>query len=172
MVLKEAVKLTDDPSIRFSALLHDTGKVKTALEDLPKHPGHEEASLEIINAFCQRLRIPNDYRALAILVGRYHGVCHKIFQLGAKGALDLLEHLDAFRRRERFEKFLIACHADKIGREGVENNAYPQADFLKKIQKIGAKINIKDIIEKYQGEIIKQKIHERRLHEIEKQAQC
>lgn len=169
MALKEAVKLTPDPTIRFAVLMHDVGKAKTPKELLPKHHGHEELSAEIIDAFCQRLRVPNDYRELAVLVGRYHSGCHRIFQYGAKGILNFLEHLDAFRRPERFEKFLIACHADEIGREGFQKNKYPQADFLRKTQKICAEINTKDITENYQGEIIKQKIHERRLSAIENQ---
>ena len=43
----------------------------------------------------------------------------------------MLERADAFRRPERFEKFLIACEADARGRKGLEDRDYTQADMLR-----------------------------------------
>ena len=43
----------------------------------------------------------------------------------------VLEKTDAFRRPERFEKFLLACEADARGRAGLEERDYPQADALR-----------------------------------------
>jgi tRNA nucleotidyltransferase (CCA-adding enzyme) len=43
----------------------------------------------------------------------------------------MLERSDAFRRPERFERFLLACEADARGRAGLEDRDYPQADFLR-----------------------------------------
>ena len=45
--------------------------------------------------------------------------------------LELLEHLDSFRRPERLRRFLLACTADKRGRPGFADADYPQADFLR-----------------------------------------
>jgi tRNA nucleotidyltransferase (CCA-adding enzyme) len=39
--------------------------------------------------------------------------------------------MDAFRRPERFEKFVVACEADARGRSGLEDAPYPQADYLR-----------------------------------------
>ena len=50
----------------------------------------------------------------------------------AETILKKLESMDAFRRPERFEKFLICCEADARGRTGFEDRAYPQADYFKK----------------------------------------
>ena len=43
----------------------------------------------------------------------------------------MLDRADAFRRPERFDKFLLACEADSRGRQGLENNPYPQADYFR-----------------------------------------
>ncbi|MGD8574830.1 MAG: multifunctional CCA tRNA nucleotidyl transferase/2'3'-cyclic phosphodiesterase/2'nucleotidase/phosphatase, partial [Gammaproteobacteria bacterium] len=40
--------------------------------------------------------------------------------------LRLLEVTDAFRRPERFERFLLACEADARGRAGLEDRVYDQ----------------------------------------------
>ena len=47
--------------------------------------------------------------------------------------LKLLESLDAFRRPERLDKFLLACEADARGRKGLEDRNYPQNSYLKSI---------------------------------------
>jgi tRNA nucleotidyltransferase (CCA-adding enzyme) len=53
--------------------------------------------------------------------------------------LDLLEATDAFRRPQRFERFLLACEADARGR-GPEKLAtpYPQADLLREARVVAA----------------------------------
>ena len=45
--------------------------------------------------------------------------------------LKKLEQLDAFRRPQRFQQFLLACEADARGRTGFEDQAYPQADYFR-----------------------------------------
>ena len=42
-----------------------------------------------------------------------------------------LSSLDALRRPERLDVFLAACEADKRGRLGHEDDAYPQSDYLR-----------------------------------------
>jgi tRNA nucleotidyltransferase (CCA-adding enzyme) len=47
--------------------------------------------------------------------------------------LELLEVTDAFRRPERFQKFLLACEADARGRgPRLRAAPYPQADWLRR----------------------------------------
>ena len=36
-----------------------------------------------------------------------------------------------FRRPQRFEEFIAACEMDARGRLGLEQRAYPQADYLR-----------------------------------------
>jgi tRNA nucleotidyltransferase (CCA-adding enzyme) len=163
MTLQQAVKLTDDPVIRFAVLVHDVGKAKTAKELLPKHHGHGKAGVAIVKSMCEQLHIPRKYQDLAELVTQYHGQCHKVDEYSPKAILGLLERLDAFRRPERFEKFLIACEADIRGRKGFAKEAYPQADLLRKIFAACADIDTTEIIAKFSGEKIAQAIHNERL---------
>ncbi len=42
-----------------------------------------------------------------------------------------LQQLDAFRRPERFEKFLLAAEADARGRTGYEDKEFIQSDYFR-----------------------------------------
>ncbi len=132
MALDQAASITAEPEVRFAALVHDLGKGTTPQQTWPRHHGHEERGVELINGLCDRLRIPNRYRELAVLVSRYHLDCHRINEMKATTVMRKLEGLDAFRRPERFDRFLLACEADARGRKGKEQQDYPQAGIFRK----------------------------------------
>ncbi len=131
LVLDEAARLSSDTRVRFAALLHDLGKGVTPPADWPRHIGHEQSGAVLVSEFCKRLRVPNDHRDLALLVARYHAHCHRAAELKPATLLDTLEALDAFRRPERVEMFVLACMADARGRTGHEDEPYPQADIFR-----------------------------------------
>ena len=131
MVIDMAARLSPLATVRFAALTHDLGKALTPREKWPRHPGHEVGSVRLVTELCARLRIPNEYRELAVLVARHHGVVHRAFELRPGTVLELLENTDALRRPERFEAFLLACEADARGRTGLQERAYRQADHLR-----------------------------------------
>lgn len=130
LVLGQSVSLSEDPKIRFAALVHDLGKGTTDPSLWPLHPGHEAQGLPALEALAARLKIPGDYLKLARKVVAFHGVIHKALTLGPDALLNLLEQLDAFRDPETFAEVLIACKADARGRPGYETVPYPQADRL------------------------------------------
>ncbi len=132
MSLNQASRLSQDPQIRFATLVHDLGKGTTPKEKLPSHHGHEERGVKLIKALCKRYRAPKQYQELAIQVSRHHFSCHRIEEMRAETILKKLESMDAFRRPERFEKFLICCEADARGRTGFEDRAYPPADYFRR----------------------------------------
>ena len=132
MALDQAASLAAEPEVRFAALVHDLGKGTTPQQAWPRHHGHEERGVALINGLCDRLRIPNRYRELAVLVSRYHLDCHRINEMKATTVMRKLEGLDAFRRPERFDRFLLACEADARGRKGKEQQDYPQAGIFRK----------------------------------------
>jgi tRNA nucleotidyltransferase (CCA-adding enzyme) len=138
MVLEQAAKLSDDPVVRFAALTHDLGKGTTPPEEWPRHIAHEQRGVALVEGLCDRLRIPNAYRELAVLVSRYHLDAHRVTDLRDGTLLVLLERLDAFRRPERFEQWVQACEADARGRKGLENRDYPQADYLRRARAAAA----------------------------------
>jgi tRNA nucleotidyltransferase (CCA-adding enzyme) len=142
MVLEQAAALSADPLVRFAALTHDLGKGQTPADQWPRHVGHEVRSVACVDALCDRLKVPNEYRELAKHVARHHGVVHSAQQLRAGTLLDLLETVDAFRRPERFESFLLACMADMRGRTGFEQRPYPQADHLRSVRSAAADVTL------------------------------
>jgi tRNA nucleotidyltransferase (CCA-adding enzyme) len=130
LVMRAAARLTDSPRIRFAALMHDLGKGETPADLWPRHVGHEERGARLVRQLSERLRVPTDYRHLAELTARWHGLTHRALELRATTILQLLEHCDALRRPERFREFLLACEADFRGRAGWEARSYPEAGLL------------------------------------------
>lgn len=133
MAMDQATQLSDSPEVRFAVMMHDLGKGITPPSVLPRHSGHEEAGVPLVEAFCQRLRVPNRFRHLAIIVTRYHLLCHKIDTLRPATVLKVLKGLDIFRKPELLPCFLLACEADARGRTGFEDASYPSAHWLKNI---------------------------------------
>jgi len=131
MTLEQAALLSGKPEVRFAAVMHDLGKAATPREHWPKHADHESRSVELLRQMCRRLGVPNRFRDLAIHVARLHGLSHRAGELRPKTILKMLEEVDAFRRRGRFEDFLAACEADARGRKGMEAQDYPQAAWLR-----------------------------------------
>ena len=169
MVLDQATRLSDDPMVRFAALVHDLGKGTSPKEEWPRHKGHEQRSAVLVEALCQRLRVPKDYRELAITTAQYHTHCHRALHLKPKTILKTLEAADAFRRPERFEQFLLACEADVRGRKGLEDKPYPQVDRLKEAYEACLKIDNKELQKKgFEGESFAEELRRLRIEAIKK----
>jgi len=118
-------------AVRFAALTHDLGKATTPEDVLPRHIGHEGRSVDLLKPLCERLKVPNECRDLAVLVAREHGNIHRVMDTGAAGVVRLLERCDAIRKPGRFAEALQACESDARGRLGFEARAYPQAERLR-----------------------------------------
>ncbi len=164
MSLQQAVRLSDDPLIRFATLIHDLGKATTPKDRLPRHIGHEERSLPLIETLCQRIKCPNEYKELSLAVAAWHTHCHRALELKASSVLKLLLRLDAFRRPERLEQFLICCEADARGRTGFEDRDYPQAEFLREAYRVCIGVKAKEFVDKgVSGIKINQAMHKKRI---------
>lgn len=169
MVLQQSCLLSKDPVVRFAALTHDLGKGTTPKKILPHHYNHEERGYHLIVDLCKRYKIPNEYRQLAEITTRYHTHIHRAFEEKPKTLLKVLNKTDAFRKPERFEKFLLACIADSHGRPGYEDYDYQQAPFFSRIRKEAAAINVQDIIKAgFEKKAISDELHKRRLTLIKK----
>lgn len=126
MALRTAAERGAAPATVFAVLVHDLGKALTPQHELPQHKGHESAGVPLIRQLAERLRVPTEYRDLALLVSRFHTHVHRALELRPGTVLELLESADAFRRPERFAAFLEACECDARGRAGLEQRDYPQ----------------------------------------------
>ncbi len=167
LVLEQACKLSGDPQVRFAALLHDLGKGSTPEKEWPSHIGHEAQGAKIVLEVCRRLRIPNEYRDLAERTARFHLHYHRALELKPASVVKTLEQLDAFRKPERFEKFLLACEADARGRTGYENKDFPQGDYLMQALKVAKNINIDELRSLgFENQALANKIREARVSAV------
>jgi len=128
MVIDMSARLGGALPARFAALMHDLGKGRTPADILPRHYGHEAKSVALLEAICERLRVPSDCRDVARLVARFHGDMHRVAELRPETRLTVLERCDALRRPDRFELILLACEADYRGRLGWGERDYGQAE--------------------------------------------
>lgn len=147
MVLEQAARLSPEPMVRFAALVHDLGKGTTPKDEWPKHIAHEERGVPLVEAMCERLRIPKAYRELAVAVTRYHLHYHRAAELKPTTLLKMLNALDAFRRPERFELFITACEADSRGRTGFEDAHFEQLDILHRAREAAAAVTTEELVD-------------------------
>ena len=119
-----------DAVIGFAALTHDLGKALTPAQELPRHLMHEHRGLAPLRALCDRLRVPSEHRQLAEMACREHLNVHRLLELKDSTVHDLLVRCDAFRKPARIAQLAVACEADKRGRAGLQDQAYPQAAEL------------------------------------------
>jgi tRNA nucleotidyltransferase (CCA-adding enzyme) len=167
--LQASCKLTEDPTIRFAALVHDLGKGLTPKEELPHHYKHAKKGLDVVKQLCDRLKVSNDYSDLALLSCRYHMRVRMIWKLKNKTIVKTLMALDAFRRPKRFKKFILVCTADYQGRLGKENKECEEALFLFACYLVCLGIQYKDVQNKeLKGKKIADEIYRLRIREIAK----
>jgi len=166
LVIDMAARLSPDPEVRFAALCHDLGKGTTPADLLPRHHGHEARSVALLEAVCDRFRVPNQHRALARITARHHGLVHTVDDLRPATILDLLERTDAFRRPARFHQMLTACEADYRGRTGYEERPYPQGDTLRALRDAAAAVDVQAIAAAAEPSLIAQQIRQARVAAI------
>ena len=141
MVLDMSARLNTNLAVRFACLGHDLGKGTTPADVLPRHLGHEQRSVDLVRALCERLKVPVACRELAEVVAREHGNIHRSAEFGAAALVRLLERCDAFRRPARFADTLLACECDARGRGGLEDSAYPQRQRLAQVLALALSID-------------------------------
>ena len=145
MVVEQAAKLSNDPKVRFAALVHDLGKALTPEDEWPSHKKHEFRGLPLIKELCQRLRVPKSYQALALASSEYHQLMHKMFELRPETVLKMLEKTRSINDDERAKQIALCCRADARGRTTFEDTPYKQADLFLEYQKVAKSVDSKAI---------------------------
>ncbi len=133
LVIDDAARHGYALDVRFAALTHDLGKATTPKDILPRHIGHEQRSVVLVEKMSRRLRVPSECRELTLLAARFHGDIHRAKELRPATVAKLFQSTDAWRRPERFERLLQVCTSDARGRTGHEDDGYPQAEYLIKL---------------------------------------
>jgi tRNA nucleotidyltransferase (CCA-adding enzyme) len=169
MVLDYAASQGFALPVRFAALTHDLGKATTPDDILPRHIGHEGRSVDLLKPLCERLRVPNECRDLALLVAREHGNIHRVMEMGAAALVRLFERCDALRKPARFAEALQACLSDARGRLGMSHQAYPQAERLREALVAARKVDAGAVAAELAAEPgkIKDAVHQARVKAAE-----
>ncbi|MEB5621826.1 multifunctional CCA addition/repair protein [Vibrio cholerae] len=168
MVAKQAAQLSDSLPVRFAAQVHDLGKGVTPPSEWPSHKLHCHTGLKIIESLCERIRVPNEFRDLALAVCAQHSNIHRADELKPATKLKVLGLLDVWRKPERLEQVLLCCEADHRGRLGLESEPYPQREIFLRAYQAALGVAVQAVIaDGFQGKQIKEELDKRRVSAIE-----
>ncbi|ENM3770130.1 HD domain-containing protein, partial [Vibrio cholerae] len=168
MVAKQAAQLSDSLLVRFAAQVHDLGKGVTPPSEWPSHKLHCHTGLNIIESLCERIRVPNEFRDLALAVCAQHSNIHRADELKPATKLKVLGLLDVWRKPERLEQVLLCCEADHRGRLGLEAEPYPQREIFLRAYHAALGVEVQAVIaDGFQGKHIKEELDKRRVSAIE-----
>ncbi|CDG22658.1 Multifunctional CCA protein [Includes: CCA-adding enzyme; 2'-nucleotidase; 2',3'-cyclic phosphodiesterase; Phosphatase] [Xenorhabdus poinarii G6] len=143
-VLQVATQLSEETDIRFASLCC-----------------HVE--MTSLKQMCQRLRIPNSARDLAVIVTQYHHWVHNIAQLSADSLLTLFNTVDAWRKPQRIEHLITCSEADYRGYAGAETVSYPQGNDLRDLFAIASQVSVQAVIARgFQGAEIRTELERQR----------
>lgn len=164
MTLAMAAALSDSLDVRFATLFHDIGKALTPPEKWPSHHGHGPAGVPLVEALCQRLRVPNAIRDLALVVTEFHDVVHTIERQSAESLVALFDRIDAWRKPQRVEQMALTSEADARGRAGLESMPYPQGDYLRHAFALAQAVPTKAVVEAgFKGIEVREELTRRRI---------
>lgn len=168
MTLAMAAQLSPELDIRFATLFHDVGKGLTPPEKWPSHHGHGPAGVPLVAALCERLRVPNAVRDLALLVTEFHDLVHTVQNQSAATLIALFDRVDAWRKPQRVEQIAITSEADARGRTGFESNPYPQGDYLRTAWRVAQSVSTKEVVEAgFKGSEVREELTRRRVAALE-----
>ncbi|WP_443098427.1 multifunctional CCA addition/repair protein [Vibrio atypicus] len=167
MVAQQAAMLSPSLPVRFASQVHDLGKGITPESEWPSHKLHCHTGLKLIKSLCERIRVPNEFRDLALMVCEQHSNIHRAAELRPETKLKVLNKFDVWRKPERLEEILLCCMADSRGRTGFEDIDYPQMELFQNAYQAALAVNVQDIIKDgFKGADIRVEMEKRRVEAI------
>lgn len=179
MVLSHAAEHWNDPEINFSCVMHDVSKPECYKERGNGH-GHDVDGVPMIEEFCKKWKVPNNYRDIAKIVCEQHQKIHTVLGRDKnkwsrpKSVMKIFEQSGAERNPERFLKVLKACESDAKGRIGLSaKDTYYQREYLEDCLESVINLDTKSISSKLlesgkRGEVIGLEIRAAKINEIRK----
>ena len=167
LVAHEAAKLSPELPVRFAAQVHDLGKGITPQEEWPSHKMHCHTGLKLIKKLCNRVRVPNEFKELALMVCEQHSNIHRAAELKPATVIKILNKFDVWRKPERLERILISCQADHAGRKGLSEEPYPQAERFRAAFNAALTVNVQEIVNAgFKGPEIRDEVEKRRIQAV------
>ena len=164
LVAKQAALLSESLPVRFASQVHDLGKGITPESEWPSHKLHCHTGVKVITKLCERVRVPNEFRDLALMVCEQHSNIHRAAELRSETKLKVLNKFDVWRKPERLKDILLCCMADSRGRTGFEEIDYPQKTIFEQAYQAALSVNVQDIIKDgFKGADIRTEMERRRV---------
>ena len=160
LALDKSAELTKDIRIRFAALVHDLGKGLTPPSEYPHHYTHDIDGEKLVNDFCLRLKMPNEWRAYGKVSAKEHmkgGIFNK---MTPKKKVDFIERV--YKTRIGLEGLEIVVESDRNCR----GDKTEKIEFAKLGNELINSINgeyITNNIGNVSGEKMKVVLHEQRI---------
>ena len=142
MVVREARRLGGGELEVTAALLHDLGKGTSPREEWPSHRLHESRGVPLVEGLCERLRLPTEVRAAAVLTCAEHLRVHRFLEMGHGKQVDLVLRADATAIRA--EGLALVAEADARGR-AVERPHVEGAAALRSAALVARSIHYRDL---------------------------
>lgn len=167
MVAQQAALLSHDLPTRFAAQVHDLGKGITPESEWPSHKMHCHTGIKLIKTLCARVKVPNEYRDLALLVCEHHTNIHRASELRAQTFIKILDKMDVWRKPERLKPILLCCQADHAGRLGLESEPYPQKARFEMAFNAAKAVEVKEVVAAgFKGAEIREELSKRRIEAV------
>lgn len=174
LVVKYASATYNNPLLTFGALCHDFGKPYSH-KKYGKLAGHDAAGVPIVEAFCNRIKAPKEFREFAVLATLYHQKLHYGLEMTPKRIMKLFKDTGALRGKkgkERFELLLKAGECDSRGRGApFDSQATPELDHLLECLENVLSVDTKSISKKclaegMRGDLIGETIYRAQLNAV------
>ncbi len=170
LALENAARIDESPVIRFAALVHGLGENDRHDPQGSADRNSETAGLAALGRLCVRLKVPGEYRALAVKVLRCQRLCEDLFHLSAEQIVDLLHRLNALRKEADLKAFLTVCRALSLGRKDRVEIGFPQGDFLLECRAAALSVDIESLLRQgYRGAALGQELERVRVLALENQ---
>lgn len=165
LCLKQGKVIDASPKLLWAALCHDLGKAQCHIERGNLH-GHEGVGEVIVDALCDRLKTPKDYKDLAKKVCVWHTHVHKTFEMKPNKIMKLFDGLNCFRK-DILNDFLNCCWMDATGRTGKGGDAYPQMEYVYRCFEAAKTVSSKDLIAQgVQGKMLGERLRVEKINKI------
>lgn len=166
IVVDKSAELTEDPAIRFACLVHDLGKGVTPKEMYPHHHGHDEKGVKLVENLGNRVNVPNLWKAYGKVAAKEHMKGGIFYKMTPAKRVQFIERVA--KTKLGLDGLQIVVIADKCSTRNMKEEDVSFAEIGKKcIQEINGE-EIKKQYPDLEGEVFKEKLHERRVNWMKK----
>lgn len=151
MVMSYICQETDDPIVRFGALVHDLGKGMTPKALWPKHHKHEEAGIDLVKGVCACMRLPKEYEKMGCLASEFHTHIHRAPAMKAGTIVQFLKEIRAIQQPEMLEALILISEADARGRLGKLEDKVPGGEIMRKALDAMRSVDAQSLTERFKG---------------------